>query len=69
MWLSGMWDPDFYTVNTFRSSYLKDTINHILTQVVLMLVDMGYLTLNTIYMDGTNGIAGESLQFCTAQTG
>jgi transposase len=49
MWLSGMQEPDFHTVNTFRSSHLKDTINEIFTQVVLLLVDMGYLTLNTIW--------------------
>jgi transposase len=53
MWLSGMQEPDFHTVNTFRSSHLKDTINQIFTQVVLLPVDMRYLTLNTIYMDGT----------------
>jgi transposase len=27
MWLSGMQEPDFHTVNTFCSSHLKDTIN------------------------------------------
>lgn len=53
MWLSGMQTPDHNTINRFRSSHLKDTIYSICTQVVLMLVDMGYLTLNEVFTDGT----------------
>ena len=53
MWLSGMQTPDHNTINTFRSSHLKDTINQIFTQVVQLLVDMGYLSLETVYVDGT----------------
>jgi len=53
MWLSGMQTPDHNTINTFRSSRLKETINQIFTQVVLLLVDMGYLSLDVVYIDGT----------------
>ncbi|MDR0833524.1 MAG: IS1182 family transposase [Candidatus Symbiothrix sp.] len=53
MWLSGMQTPDHNTINLFRSLHLKDTISDIFTQVVLMLVDMGHLTLETAYFDGT----------------
>jgi transposase len=53
MWLSGMQTPDHNTINTFRSSHLKETINQIFTQVVLLLVDTGYLTLDTVYADGS----------------
>ncbi|MDR0981944.1 MAG: IS1182 family transposase [Culturomica sp.] len=53
MWLSGMQEPDFRTINRFRSEHLKEAVSDIFTQVVLMLVDMGYLTLKTIYIDGT----------------
>jgi len=53
MWLSDMQTPDHNTINTFRSSHLKNTINQIFTQVVLLLVDMGYLSLDTVYVDGT----------------
>jgi len=53
MWLSGMQTPDRDTINTFRSSHLKFTINEIFTQVVLLLVDMGYLSLDVAYIDGT----------------
>lgn len=53
MWLSGGQQPDHNTINRFRSSHLKEHIHRIFTQVVLMLVDMGYLTLEVIYVDGT----------------
>lgn len=53
MWLSGKQTPDFRTINNFRSKHLKDTINQLFTQVVLMLVEMGYISLQTVYIDGT----------------
>jgi transposase len=53
MWLSGNQTPDFRTINNFRSLHLKDTINHLFTQVVLMLAEIGYISLQTIYIDGT----------------
>jgi transposase len=53
MWLSGLQEPDHNTINNFRSSHLKDSINTIFTQVVLLLVDMGHLSLDVIYTDGT----------------
>lgn len=53
MWLSGGQQPDHNTINRFRSCHLKEDIHRIFTQVVLMLVDMGYLTLDVIYVDGT----------------
>jgi transposase len=53
MWLSGNQTPDHNTINRFRSSHLKNTIHEIFTQVVVMLVDMGYLSLELIYVDGT----------------
>lgn len=53
MWLSGKQTPDFRTINNFRSLHLKNTINQLFTQVVLMLVEMGYISLQTVYIDGT----------------
>lgn len=53
MWLSGNQTPDFRTVNNFRSLHLKYTINQLFTQVVLMLVEMGHISLQTTYVDGT----------------
>lgn len=53
MWLSGNQTPDFRTINNFRSLHLKGTINKLFTQVVLMLIEMGYISLQTVYIDGT----------------
>lgn len=53
MWLSGNQTPDFRTINNFRSLHLKGTINQLFTQGVLMLVEMGYISLQTVYIDGT----------------
>ncbi len=53
MWLAGMQRPDFRTINNFRSKRLKDVINTLFIQVVLMLNDMGYLSLKESYIDGT----------------
>lgn len=53
MWLSGKQYPDFRTINTFRSHHLKDNIHTLFTQVVVMLVEMGHISLETQYIDGT----------------
>ncbi|KAA6319426.1 hypothetical protein EZS27_030677, partial [termite gut metagenome] len=53
MWLSGNQTPDHNTINRFRSSHLKESIHQIFTQVILLLVEMGHLSLNTVYVDGT----------------
>lgn len=53
MWLAGNQTPDHNTINRFRSSHLKSAIHQIFTQVVVMLVEMGYLSLDVIYVDGT----------------
>ncbi|MDR1552223.1 MAG: IS1182 family transposase [Prevotellaceae bacterium] len=52
-WLAGGLEPDHNTVNRFRSNHLKNTVNEIFTQVVVMLVEMGYLSLDVAYIDGT----------------
>ena len=44
---------DHNTINTFRSTRLKDAINQIFTQVALLLVEMGHLSLDVVYLDGT----------------
>lgn len=53
MWLSGGQYPSFSTVNRFRSERLKKHINRLFSQVVLMLVDMGQVSLDVSYIDGT----------------
>lgn len=53
MWLSADQHPNFRTINHFRSHRLKSSIHQLFVQVVYMLVDMGYITLREIYIDGT----------------
>ncbi len=53
MWLSGMQFPDFNTINLFRKNRLADVIDDIFTQVVQMLVEGKFVTLDVQYIDGT----------------
>lgn len=53
MWLSGKQFPKHSCINDFRSKRLKKHINNLFTQVVLMLVDLGYVSLEVQYIDGT----------------
>ena len=53
MWLSGSQTPSFSTINRFRSEHLKDTVNKLFSQVVGLLVDMGQISLEEQYIDGT----------------
>ena len=53
MWLSGMQHPDFNTINLFRKNRLADVMDDIFTQVVQMLVDAKFVSLEVQYIDGT----------------
>ena len=53
MWLSGKQFPKHSCINDFRSTRLKDHINTLFTQVVCMLVELGYVSLDVQYIDGT----------------
>lgn len=53
MWLSGKQFPKHSCINDFRSKRLKHQINKLFTDVVLMLVEMGYISLEVQYIDGT----------------
>lgn len=53
MWLSGQQYPSFSTINRFRSEHIKDCINSLFVQVVELLVELGYLSLEVQYIDGT----------------
>lgn len=50
MWLSGKSTPDFRTINDFRSKRLKSYIHSLFTQIVLMLVELGYISLEKQYI-------------------
>jgi transposase len=53
MWLSGMSYPDHNTINRFRCDRLNGVLKKVFSQVVLLLVDNGVITLKEAYLDGT----------------
>ena len=53
MWLSGNSTPDFRTINRFRGEGLKEDIKSLFTQIVLLLQQAGYVSLDVQYIDGT----------------
>jgi transposase len=53
MWLSAMSYPDHNTINRFRSEKLKGVLREVFSQVVLLLIEQGIITLKDAYLDGT----------------
>jgi len=53
MWLSGNQRPDFRTLNRFRSSHLKRTIEEVFVSLTALLVEAGLVTLSEAFVDGT----------------
>lgn len=53
MWLSGNSQPDFRTINRFRSSVMKDIIDEVFASVVELLIEAGHVKLENYFLDGT----------------
>lgn len=53
MWLSGRSTPDHNTINRFRGERLKEALEKIFSEVVLLLLEEGLLSLKELYTDGT----------------
>src|SRR5215204_4772952 len=53
MWLAGMAQPDHHTLNRFRSERLRNILKEVFSQIVLLLVDSGHVSLKEIYTDGS----------------
>ncbi len=53
MFISGNSTPDFRTINDFRGKILKNHIQKLFVEVVKLLVEMGYVSLDIQYIDGT----------------
>ncbi len=53
MFISGNSTPGFRTINEFRGKILKDKIKDLFAEVVKMLVELGYISLDVQYIDGT----------------
>jgi transposase len=60
MWLSGNQQPDFRTINRFRSEVVKDTIEDIFASVLELLIEGGYVKLENYFLDGTKMEANAS---------
>ena len=53
MWLSGNQQPDFRTINRFRSEVVKNVIEDIFTSILELLIEEGYVKLENYFLDGT----------------
>ncbi|HRJ13580.1 MAG: IS1182 family transposase [Saprospiraceae bacterium] len=53
MYLSGQQYPCFKTLSNFRSNRMQQMIDIIFKQVLLLLVESGYIDLGDLYVDGT----------------
>ncbi len=53
MYISGNSTPDFRTINDFRGKTLKGSIRTLFAEVVKLLVEMGCVSLDVQYIDGT----------------
>lgn len=53
MWLAAYNRPDFRTINLFRSGILKETIEDIFKELLLFLLDHGYVRIENYFTDGS----------------
>ena len=53
MWLAGMNNPDFRTINNFRSSKAKAVIESLFEQMLVFLMDHGYIKMESYFCDGS----------------
>lgn len=53
MWLAAYSRPDFSTLNLFRSGVLKETIEELFKELLLFLIEHGYVQIENYFTDGT----------------
>jgi len=53
MWISGNSTPDFRTINYFRGKRLQGKIQNLFAELVRLLQELGYVSLDVQYIDGT----------------
>lgn len=53
MWLSGNSTPNFRTINNFRGEKLKGKIQGLFAEMVRLMAEFGYVSLDVQYVDGT----------------
>ena len=57
MWLAAYNQPDFRTINLFRSGILKETIEDLFKELLLFLMDHGYIKIEEYFTDGSTFMA------------
>jgi transposase len=53
MWISGNNTPNFRTINDFRGKKLKGKIQQVFAEFVSLMAELGYVSLDVQYVDGT----------------
>jgi transposase len=53
MWLSGRSQPDFRTINNFRSSKAKEVIEVLFKEMLLFLLEHSYIKMENYFCDGS----------------
>ena len=53
MWLTGMRPLDHNTINRFRSERIRPIFEDVFFEVIAVLAEAGYVTLDTYFLDGT----------------
>ena len=53
MWISGNSTPNFRTINDFRGKKLKGKIDFLFSEIIKLMSDLGFVSLEVQYIDGT----------------
>ncbi len=53
MWICAYQRPDFITINRFRGKYFKEILEEVFAEVVLVLLNEGYIKGEDYFVDGT----------------
>ncbi|WP_232713529.1 IS1182 family transposase [Bacillus xiapuensis] len=53
IWLSAMQKPDFRTINRFRSGQMKSMIDTLFEEMILLLIENQYISMENYFLDGT----------------
>jgi len=53
LWLTGQTSLDHMTINRFRTMRLGGVLEDIFTEIIMLIADAGYITLDTYFLDGT----------------
>jgi len=53
MWLAGMQQPNFNTINRFRSEYFRAILESVFTELLDLLQQKGYVSFSDFFVDGS----------------